>query len=170
MHASATFARRWWLAAKFPIGADETASLDQIALPNGPIPTTNDAGTDCALGFELGQAALKLGRPWPMEAGEESEPDVAPDYISELLLRIGSGPAVQFLRMGFLCAPEALVEVALNAPSRLPAITERLDKLDDALIRARIAYVLEKGEALPTIFDEGFVSTLAAGRKPRALP
>lgn len=168
MHPATAFARRWWLAARFPIGANDWAGIAQIALPAGPVPNTGDDDLDYALGFELGQALLKLRRPWPPLPGQDVEIDDAPDYLSDLSRRIGQGPAVEWLRLGFLAAVDTLVDVALNAPDRMPAILARVDRLNDQATRARIAYLLESREPLPSVFDDAFDALPMATPGPNA--
>ncbi|MBL8448007.1 MAG: hypothetical protein JNJ44_11400 [Zoogloeaceae bacterium] len=122
---------------------------------------------DYSLGFELGQALLKLRRPWPALPGQEVEIDDGPDYLANLSSRIGYGLAVDWVRMGFLGAVETMTNVALNKPDMLSAVASRLDRLTDPAIRARIAYLWEAGEPLPTVFDDGFDSVTMATTTPR---
>jgi hypothetical protein len=156
------FARKWWLSARFPIGIGNFVAVDQVALPTGLIPLTGNGTRDFCLGVELGQAFLKLLRPWPVSPHHQYEPIVGPDYSNTLLKRLPSSSEAEMLRLGFLFPTETILDLSLQAPALLPTIGMRVDLLTDEVIRRRIAYLLPAMPSpvieLPNVFDVAFTA------------
>lgn len=137
------FARRWWKGCRFTSGDGGVSDLGQTFLPDGPVPPTHDGARDYALGLELGQAYLKLRRPCPLGPEALIEPDPAPDYLHQLSSRIGYGPSVASLRLGFFEVVDGLADCALHRPEALRALTDRLDRLQAESIAVRIAWIVD---------------------------
>lgn len=145
----------------FHIGEDDEASIKQ--LPNlrtmafhvvGRAPITTSAiasdpvGTGSyALGAFVGDAALKLLRPWPVASTDVVEIDTAQFIIGE----IGDGllplsPAAEEVRVAFLFRLGEFLEIALNQPQRLPEIVAKIDALTNARLTERARAILTRGE------------------------
>jgi hypothetical protein len=148
---------RRWLDLSFPIG-------NARGLPAIPLPSTRSIALDLCLGFELGQAALKLKRPYCPEPGEVWIPsDDMSDFSIVLGKWIGYAQGNFYLQFGFLNVIETLADRALSYPEQLPRIAARLDSLSDSGMQDRIAAIFERhkktsGEeaGIPTIFCDGF--------------
>lgn len=152
----------WRAAVHFRIGCNGSAGLDQMPDPRSfPLNIPDSAADErdncaCALGGVLAVAFLKLYRPWPNSPSSELDPcggylvDV-PDYLKRLRGRIADPIRTACLmQMGFV------IDMALNAPDRLPEIQQRIDAIsNDELHRRAMEAVMGK---TPTDLFEGVMA------------
>ena len=99
-----------------------------------------------SLGALIGDAALKLLRPWPLYGNDA----FATDPAQTLILDIADGllplpPAAEGVRFGFLCRVAEFLEIALNHPGRLPAIIANIDALTNERLTERARETLLTG-------------------------
>lgn len=110
----------------------ENDSYDVSQLPDlaklSPFVTIGDSQEDPGrLGAALAESFFKLLRPAP-ESGIDI--DGSGGWLYAYLLKM-SAPE---MRLGFLCHIEALLQLALIYPERLPVFVARLDSLDNAAL------------------------------------
>lgn len=146
--ASARLLQRWKHVLTFNIGLNDSASLDQ--LPNGEdFPKeypTDDPGAAWALREVLGVACLKLYRPWADDGGAHIVLDAAGAWLLDL---VSTGYAMD----GAHLAPLGRVlEMALCAPHRLPALIARIDALDNDTLH-EMALAAVQGLPVPDVFE-----------------
>lgn len=99
-----------------------------------------------ALGGLIGDACLKLARPWPLAPGERFVADPAQGLIVEIadsLLPLS--PKADAVRGAFLCRMGEFLEIVLHQPERLPAIIVNVDALTNARLTERAAAILRTG-------------------------
>lgn len=99
-----------------------------------------------SLGALIGDAALKLLRPWPLYGNDAFAADPAQTLILDIadgLLPLPS--AAEGARFSFLCRMTEFLEIALNHPGRLPAIIANVDKLSNERLTERARETLLSG-------------------------
>lgn len=138
--------RRWRPVLRFRIGAGDHAALDQLPNPED-FPSeypAEDENAPWALREVLGVALLKLYRPWAEERMRGMDLDPAGAWLVELE---SSGYDTSYL------APLGrVVEMALCAPDRLPALLARIDALDNDLLH-EMAMAAVQGLPVPDVFE-----------------
>lgn len=100
-----------------------------------------------SLGALIGDAALKLLRPWPFELDGSAVfvADPAQALILDIADRLPLSPIVDNVRFSFLCRMGELLEIALHCPDRLPAIIANIDALTNARLTERTRETLLTG-------------------------
>lgn len=99
-----------------------------------------------ALGGLIGDACLKLARPWPLAPGDRFVADPAQGLIvgiADGLLPLS--PKADAVRGAFLCRIGEFLEIVLHQPERLPAIIANVDALTNARLTERAAAILRTG-------------------------
>lgn len=99
-----------------------------------------------SLGALIGDAALKLLRPWPLYGSEA----FAADPAQSLILDIADGllplsPAAEPVRFAFLCRMGEFMDIATHHPGRLAAIIASIDALTNARLTERARAILTTG-------------------------
>lgn len=143
----------------FRIGEGGEAGIDQLpnlrtmafyVIGKAPAPPT-DGRIDTvgmgpgALGGLIGDAYLKLKRPWPTVSAQwETYADAGEvgDIIDRLL---PLSPKADAVRVAFLYRVGEFVDIALRHPDRMPAIIAALDALTNARLTERARVILETG-------------------------
>jgi hypothetical protein len=97
------------------------------------------------LGALIGDAALKLARPWPLDDGEAFAADPAQSMIRDIADSLPLSPVAENVRFSFLCRMGEFLEIALHHPGRLPAIIANIDALTNARLTERAREVLLTG-------------------------
>lgn len=118
-----------------------------------------------ALGVLIGDAALKLFRPWPEDAGDAWELDPACGTILDIadgLLPLS--PAAEGVRCAFVSRIAEFVEIALHRPAQLRAIIGNIDALTNARLTERARQILATGN------DPGAADLWIEERPAWALP
>lgn len=144
----------------FRIGEDNEAHVGQLPnfrylafraigkapapMPDGSVDTTG-LGIH-ALGRLIGDACLKLARPWPLAPGEQFA--VAP--AQGLIVEIADGllplsPKSDAVRPDFLFRMGEFLGIALRQPERLPAIIANIDALTNVRLTERAREILNTG-------------------------
>lgn len=100
----------------------------------------------CSLGALIGDAALKLMRPWPCYGSNA----FAADPLNSLILDIADGllplsPAATDVRVSFIWRMSEFLDIALHHPGRLPAIIAAIDALTNARLTKRARETLTTG-------------------------
>lgn len=116
-------------------------------MPDGRIDTWG-MGT-IALGLLIGDAHLKLMRPWPTSMAEWWELMKSGPAGNEIA-RIADGllplsPKAEPVRDAFLSRVNEFLDIALHRPDRLPAIITALDALTNERLTERARAILETG-------------------------
>lgn len=144
----------------FHIGENDSAHIGQLpnfrlmafhVIGQAPRPSPNmpagivSIGT-YALGTFIGDAALKLLRPWPQYGNELFTADPA----QTLILDIADGllplsPMAEDVRLSFVCRVGEFLELALHQPGRLPAIVANIDALTNGRLTERARAILTTG-------------------------
>ncbi len=159
MTAGPSFLAQWEQALVFRIGEGDGASLGQLPDPRS-FPQcfpTNDLDAPCMLGRVLGVAVLKLCRPWP--AHSRTGVSFADDddgwlvYISNALATIKANYA-ESLTGACLVTLWRVLDMALNAPDRLPFLIERVDALDNEALHAMAMQAVKGCMSAPDFIDE----------------
>ncbi|MDP1611709.1 MAG: hypothetical protein Q8M11_11685 [Sulfuritalea sp.] len=99
-----------------------------------------------SLGALIGDAALKLLRPWPLYGRDA----FAADPAQSLILDIADGllplsPAAEPVRFAFLCRMGEFMDIATHHPGRLVAIIANIDALTNARLTERAREILTTG-------------------------
>lgn len=99
-----------------------------------------------SLGGLIGDAALKLLRPWPLYGSEA----FAADPAQSLILDIADGllplsPAAEPVRFAFLCRMGEFMDIATHHPGCLAAIIACIDALSNARLTERARAILTTG-------------------------
>lgn len=118
--------------------------IGKAPMPDGSVDTLGMG--IFALGGLIGDACLKLARPWPLAPGERFVADPAQGLIVEIadgLLPLS--PAAAAVRGAFLCHMGEFLEIVLHQPGRLPAIIANVDALTNARLTERAAAILRTG-------------------------
>jgi len=147
----------------FHIGENDAAHIGQFpnlramafyVVGKAPLPLP-DAHVDftgmgvAALGGLIGDAYLKLIRPWPasqIEWGQCEQPgadDSDIEIIADAMLPLS--PRASTVRVAFLHRVGAFADIALHCPERLPSIVAALDVLTNARLTERARTILETG-------------------------
>lgn len=145
----------------FTIGDGGTAHLGQFpnlrlltlyAIGKGPVPLPGgDVDTlgmgPFALGQLIGDAVLKLLRPWEFERGEADVASMVPinELSSVIDLMLPISPKAAATRESFLCRMGEFIDIALLQPERLPAIITNIDTLTNARLTERARAILTTG-------------------------
>lgn len=98
------------------------------------------------LGGFIGDAALKLLRPWPLYGADPFAADPAQGLIEDIadgLLPLT--PAAEAVRASFLCRIGEFLEIALHLPGWLPEIIANIDALTNARLTERARAILITG-------------------------
>lgn len=141
--------QRWKSVLQFSIGANDCASLDQ--LPRGEefpkeYPADDSAAAAWALREVLGVACLKLYRPWADDRGPHIVLDSSGAWLLDL---VSIGYAMDKAHLAPL---GRVIEMALCAPHRLPALLARIDALGNATLH-EMALAAVQGLPVPDVFD-----------------
>lgn len=100
-----------------------------------------------ALGTLLGDAVLKLVRPWALSSGARHAADPAQTIIGDVFERLaGMGNASWWTRMAYFCRIGEFLEVVLHQPDQVPGIVANLDAMTNARLEARCRAVMDTGE------------------------
>lgn len=142
----------------FRIGENNQASIDQ--LPNflemapcviGKAPSSYGelaviGEGPHALGALIGDAALKLLRPWPQYCNEAFMIEQAPRLVLDIAdsLRMLS-PIADGVLTSFLCRMGEFMDIVLEHPGWLPAIIANIDTLTNARLTERAREILITG-------------------------
>lgn len=147
------------------IGENESYDVSQLPDPArlADFSTIGDFQEDPSrLGTALAESFFKLLRPEPEQYGIEI--DGSGGWLFGYLSRMNSPE----MRLGFLCHIEALLQLALIYPERLPVFVARLDSLDNAALEGQATKALcfepvgEDGRGFPLFFGD-FGGGLFAG-------
>jgi hypothetical protein len=98
-----------------------------------------------SLGALIGDAALKLLRPWPLYGNDAFAADPSQSLILEIADALPLSPVAENVRWSFLCRVGEFLEIALNHPGRLPAIIANIDNLTNARLTERARETLLTG-------------------------
>jgi hypothetical protein len=98
-----------------------------------------------ALGALIGDAALKMLRPWPLYGSDSFAADPAQALILEIADALPLSPAAENVRSSFLCRMGEFAEIALHHPGRLPTIIANIDALTNARLTERARETLLTG-------------------------
>lgn len=143
----------------FHIGDNNHASIDQ--LPNframafhvigkapmlTPVIHADPIGMGVySLGALIGDAALKLLRPWPLYSSDAFAADPAQSLILDIADSLPLSPVATGVRFSFICRMGEFLEIALHHPGRLPAIIANIDALTNARLTERARQTLLSG-------------------------
>lgn len=140
---------RWRHVLRFRIGLNDSASLDQ--LPHGEdFPNeypTDDPGAAWALREVLGVACLKLYRPWADDRGAHIVLDSAGAWLLDLASIGYAMDEAHLVPLG------RVLEMALCAPHRLPALLARIDALDNDTLHAMAMAAVQGLPVVPDVFE-----------------
>lgn len=120
------------------LGENDSYDVSQLPDPArlSPFVTIGDSQEDTArLGLALAESFFKLLRPEP-ESGIDV--DGSGGWLYAYLLKMNAPE----MRLGFLCHIEALLQLALIYPERLPVFIARLDSLDNAALEEQATKAL----------------------------
>jgi hypothetical protein len=98
-----------------------------------------------SLGALIGDAALKLLRPWPLYGSEAFAADPAQTMILDIADLLPLSPGAEYVRLSFLCRMGEFMEIVLHHPGRLPAIIANIDALTNARLTERAREILLTG-------------------------
>lgn len=99
-----------------------------------------------SLGGLIGDAALKLLRPWPLYGSDAFTPDPAQSLILDIAdVMLPLSPGMEGVRFSFICRMGEFLEIALHHPGRLPAIIANIDALTNARLTERARETLITG-------------------------
>lgn len=147
-------------AHDFHIGENSRAHIDQLPnframafhvigkapRPTPAVPIDAFGMGPYVLGHFIGDAVLKLLRPWPVYGADGFAADPAQGLIEDIadgLLPVS--PAADAVRGAFHCRIGELLEIALHQPGRLPAIIANIDALTNARLTERARAILLTG-------------------------
>ncbi len=111
-----------------------------IPLPGGEVDLTGTG--PFALGTLIGDAYLKMARPW-VHTPDEWRSAGAIDIVENVLLPLS--PRACQTRAAFLYRLGEFIDLALHQPERLPAIIANIDALTNARLTERAAAILRTG-------------------------
>lgn len=115
-----------------------------VDLPDGAIDTLGLG--PFALGALIGDACLKLLRPWPLEAGERyNERGPFSEISSVIDLMLPLSPKAAATREAFLFRLGEFVNIGLHRPGQLPAIIANIDTLTNARLTERARAIVDTG-------------------------
>lgn len=97
------------------------------------------------LGLLIGDAALKLLRPWPVYGSDVFVADPAQGLVLDIAERLPVSPGADAVRSSFLCRVGEFLEIALHQPGRLPEIIANIDALTNARLTERARETLITG-------------------------
>ena len=98
-----------------------------------------------SLGALIGDAALKLLRPWPLYGSDAFAADPAQMLILEIADALPLSPVAENVRSSFICRMGEFLEIALHHPGRLVAIIANIDALTNARLTERARGILATG-------------------------
>ena len=98
-----------------------------------------------SLGGLIGDAALKLLRPWPLYGSDAFAADPAQSLILDIAESLPLSPGADGVRLSFVCRMGEFLEIALHHPGRLPAIIANIDALTNARLTERARETLLTG-------------------------
>ncbi|MDK9704011.1 MAG: hypothetical protein OEL20_12815 [Sulfuritalea sp.] len=98
-----------------------------------------------SLGALIGDAALKLLRPWPLYGSDAFAADPAQSLILDIADLLPLPPVATGVRFSFICRMGEFLEIALHHPGRLPAIIANIDALTNARLTERARETLLTG-------------------------
>ena len=98
-----------------------------------------------SLGALIGDAALKLLRPWPLYGSDAFAADQAQALILEIADALPLAPVAANVRFSFHCRMGEFLEIALHHPGRLPAIIANIDALTNTRLTERARETLLTG-------------------------
>lgn len=140
---------RWDSVLRFRIGADVCSGLQSIPdaeeFPD-EFPTDEPAA-GYYLGEVLGVAALKLFRPWPLEAGEVVALNEMGTWLEAL------AESNHTMDRARLRAVGRVVEMAMCAPERLPELIARIDALGNDDLHRMAMDAVQGLRVEPDVFD-----------------
>lgn len=162
--AAGTLLEQWAQVLQFRIGeggegddADLSQLPDPRTFPDAFLARSRYPGTDPAssLGHVLAMAYVKFERAWK---GEGEQPDsgyMVGGWLPDIKRRLGAmrssyGPGVG---ESFVMSVGTVLSMALNAPERLPVLTERIDQLDNATLHRMALDAVQGLEVLPDLFE-----------------
>lgn len=120
------------------LGENDSYDVSQLPDPAqlSPFVTIGDLQEDPGrLGAALAESFFKLSRPEP---GSGIDIDSSGGWLYDYLLKMSTPE----MRAGFLCHIEALLQLALIYPERLPVFIARLDSLDNAALEEQATKAL----------------------------
>jgi len=130
-------------------------------LPGGAIDTLGLG--PFSLGALIGDACLKLLRPWPLEADERHSDRGPFSEISSIIdLMLPLSPKAAATREAFLFRLGEFVNIGLHQPDRLPAIIANIDALTNARLTERARAIVDTGID-PGVNDLWSIDALRAG-------
>ncbi|MDP3494219.1 MAG: hypothetical protein Q8R82_13995 [Hyphomonadaceae bacterium] len=99
-----------------------------------------------SLGALIGDATLKLLRPWPLYGNDAFAADPAQSLILDIVdTMMPLSPGADGVRFSFICRMGEFLEIALHHPGRLPAIIASIDALTNARLTERARETLITG-------------------------
>lgn len=98
-----------------------------------------------SLGALIGDATLKLLRPWPVYGYDAFAADPAQALILEIADALPLSPVAESVRLSFFCRMGEFLEIALHHPGRLPAIIANIDALTNERLTERARETLLTG-------------------------
>lgn len=98
-----------------------------------------------SLGALIGDAALKLLRPWPLYGSDAFAADPAQSLILDIADSLPLSPGATGVRLSFICRMGEFLEIALHHPGRLPTIIANIDALTNARLTERARAILMTG-------------------------
>ena len=132
-----------------------------IELPGGAIDTLGLG--PFSLGALIGDACLKLLRPWPVGAGERHRDRGPFSEISSVIdLMLPLSPKAAATREAFLFRLGEFVNIGLHQPDLVPGIIANIDALTNARLTERAQAIVDTGID-PGADDLWSSETLAAG-------
>ncbi len=139
------------------IGENDAFCINQLPDPAALLPFTTNGNLEedpCRLGAALAESFFKLLRPESESCGLDVD---GSDCWLYYYLDKMTNP---YMRGGFLAHIEALLQLALMYPERLPALVARLDALDNATLEEQATKALcfeavgEHGRGFPLFFGD----------------
>lgn len=114
-----------------------------VSLPGGEVDTLGMG--PFALGALIGDAHLKLMRPWPLSPDQwASHADVGEiDVIANAMLPLS--PKADAVRVAFLYRIGEFMDLALHRPELLPGLAGRIDAMTNERLTERARAILETG-------------------------
>ena len=161
MKAAPTLLQQWENALVFRIGENDSAGLDQFPdfrkfpkrfAHNG---RTDDQGAACALGAALGVGFLKLYRPWRDSRSDPASLDPCGGWLYEIVPALRGLPESYAVSVGdaVLMSLGCAIEMALNAPQRLPILLDRIDAMDNETLHKMSMEAVQGIDANADIFE-----------------
>lgn len=121
--------------------------LGKAPFPTPAVPVDSFGMGPYVLGRFVGDATLKLLRPWPVYGADPFVADPSQGLIEDIadgLLPLS--PASDAVRCSFYCRIGEFLEIALHQPGRLTAIVANIDALTNARLTDRARAILLTGD------------------------